>query len=141
MSREPRHYRLHLAIGFGLFFAAVIAAADLELAAPLFRFISRHPGADKFGHFVLIGIMAFVLYRCVRAPRWRWVAPIGLALAMTIEELSQIYLPGRSFDLGDLAMNYAGIIAFTVLARSLDGRHAVKAGGAARRTATGRQAH
>jgi VanZ family protein len=120
LTRESHHRRTYLAIGFGLFVAAVIAAADLDLLAPVYRFISRHPGADKLGHFTLIGGMAFLLYRCVRAPKWRWVAPAALALAMTIEELTQRYLPGRSFDLGDLAMNYAGIAVFTLLAYALD---------------------
>jgi polysaccharide biosynthesis protein VpsQ len=32
-----------------------------------------------------------------------------IAVAMTIEEFSQIWIPNRTFDLMDLAANYLGI--------------------------------
>jgi VanZ family protein len=41
---------------------------------------------------------------------------------VTIEEVSQIFVSGRSFDLGDLAADFLGIIAFGELARFIAGR-------------------
>jgi glycopeptide antibiotics resistance protein len=46
----------------------------------------------------------------------RWRVTLGLLVLATLEELSQMALPRRTFDLGDLAMNILGISIFGLAA-------------------------
>jgi VanZ family protein len=50
------------------------------------------------------------------------VGTIIVLFVVTIEEVSQIFIRGRSFDLGDLAADFLGIIAFGELARFMTKR-------------------
>jgi polysaccharide biosynthesis protein VpsQ len=73
------------------------------------------PGGDKLGHALFIGTLAFLLNyalagRMIRIGSLKillgcWI----IAVAMTVEEFSQIWIPSRTFDLVDLAANYFGI--------------------------------
>ena len=82
----------------------------------MFTFIERHPGSDKLGHIFLIGTLAFTLNYALRArtvPLKCCRVQLGgliVAVVMTIEECSQIWIPSRNFDLLDLAANYASIL-------------------------------
>ena len=106
-----------------VFISAVIFCADRHWLTPVYRFITAHPGSDKAGHFVLIGGMAFLLnlsldVRTVRLLGWRWLlGGVLVAGVCTLEEISQIWIPGRTFDLLDLAGDYAGIMFFGWLAK------------------------
>ena len=92
----------------------------------MFGFVTHVPFGDKVGHFVLIGGLGLgadvaLRFRDWRFRSWRGV-PIGPAVVMVVallEELSQIALPTRSFDLVDLAADALGIAAFTALGRRL----------------------
>lgn len=87
----------------------------------MFGFVTRVPFGDKVGHFVLIGGLGLAADVVLRFRDWRGV-PIGPAVVMVVallEELSQIALPTRSFDLVDLAADALGIAAFTALGRRL----------------------
>ncbi|MEO8351841.1 MAG: VanZ family protein [Chthoniobacteraceae bacterium] len=83
----------------------------------------RDPGSDKLGHFLLIGGMAFFLNLALRARTFRWlgrrwlIGSVLVAVAFTLEELSQRFISSRSFDLVDLAADFAGILFFGWLAR------------------------
>ena len=106
-----------------VFISAVIFCADRHWLTPVYRFITAYPGSDKAGHFVLIGGMAFLLnlsldLRSVRLLGWGWLlGGVVVGVACTLEEVSQIWIPGRTFDLLDLAGDYAGIVFFGWLAR------------------------
>jgi len=45
---------------------------------------------------------------------------------VTIEEISQIFIRGRTFDVGDLVADAAGVIIFGEIARLIYSRQAVK---------------
>ena len=94
----------------------VIVCADRGVLRGFFRWINGIPFGDKAGHVFLIGIMAHLL-NCAMAGRTsgigrsRWqMGGLIVAVVMTIEEISQIWIPSRTFDLGDLAANYVGIL-------------------------------
>ena len=76
---------------------------------------------DKLGHFVLVGALAAAVYVAVTR---RIVSLFGgefsfasLAVLVFIsgEELSQIWIPSRSADWGDLIASYLGICSFELL--------------------------
>ncbi|MCI5224736.1 MAG: trypsin [Candidatus Electrothrix sp. AR4] len=110
---------------FLLFFLYVIYAAN-QGTLPLFiRRLYLFPGGDKVGHFVLLGIASFFANQLLY-PRHFFVfgkvflvGSLILLVAMTAEEISQMFLANRTFDLIDLSCSYLGIIAGDIVVRVL----------------------
>ena len=106
-----------------VFISVVVFCADRRWLTPVFRFITAHPGSDKAGHFVLIGGMAFLLNLSLDLREVRWLGRgwllggVLVGTVCTIEEISQIWMSSRTFDLLDLAGDYAGIVFFGWLAK------------------------
>lgn len=124
-NEETSTLRLWLALGGWLaIVAAIITCADRGRAPRLFALASHVPLGVKAGHFILIGILAWLLNRALlgrRVPIALWQIQLGgliISLLMTIEETSQIWLATRHFDLKDLAANYAGIACAGWLTRA-----------------------
>jgi VanZ family protein len=110
-----------LALAFFVFLLAVAYWADSgTMPAPL-KFVSAFPNGDRVGHFVLYGILAYLVSaafpsRWVRVGAWRLPLGAVLAAAMaTLEELSQIFIPARTPDLVDSAAGYLGIFVSTLI--------------------------
>jgi VanZ family protein len=95
--------------------AALVAAADSgSLSAAGLRHV---PFADKIFHFILMGLLAYVVVATVPGRSPRPVLRIVLLMAVVLaEELSQLWLPDRRFELADLAADLAGISCFALLA-------------------------
>ena len=103
------------------FVLVIIALADLGRLRPFLTFINAHPGSDKGGHFVLIGGVAFFFNLSLRCREWRgWlIGSVLVGTLATLEEISQLSIPLRTFDLLDLAADFAGICFFGWLAKRL----------------------
>jgi VanZ family protein len=105
-----------------IFLAAVIFLADRKESQYLFRFIRRTPYGDKAGHFLLMGLFSLIVnlaLRCKTVRCWNFNLLTGslvVALLVTLEEFSQLFVKYRTFDLGDLLFDYAGIFIFGQLA-------------------------
>jgi polysaccharide biosynthesis protein VpsQ len=104
-----------------VFIAVIIWLADTNRARALFNFVERHPGADKVGHFFLIGGTGLFLNLALKLKR---IGPLLLgsvivAVVFTAEEFSQLHFSSRHFDLYDLAADFAGIVFFDLLVRFL----------------------
>ena len=108
----------------------IVIAANLGLAPILFGFLRRIPYGDKLGHFVLMGILSLLVNLSMRATRVQigsfdvLKGSLIVAVVVTIEEFSQIFIRARGFSLVDLAFDYAGIVTFGTLATYLVNRHA-----------------
>ena len=82
----------------------------------LLRFMERFPLADKVGHFFLMGSLSLLLDLALGARELDvlgWRVPRGslwIASLVTLEELTQIFIPHRTFDLLDLAADFGGIL-------------------------------
>ncbi|MBU1053597.1 MAG: VanZ family protein [Proteobacteria bacterium] len=106
-----------LGILFVIFLAYVIYSADKGLLPLFIRKIYMFPGGDKAGHIVLLGLLAFFvnyfLYpRCLRVfGKTILIGSLIVFCLITIEEVSQIFISNRTFDLLDLFCSYIGIIA------------------------------
>ena len=117
-----------LAILFGIFVILIIVLADAGTLPRYLGPIYDYPNGDKVGHFVLYGILAFLidqsLFRSLppssslRTSRKLLAVKCGLilALAITVEEFSQQYFSFRTFDLLDLTCSYLGVAFFSWLA-------------------------
>ena len=108
---------------FTLLIVAIILAANVDaLPQPLKR-INELPGGDKAGHFVLFGILSFLLNRSAlrlfpkRNPA-RLILTVSLFLSILIglEEWGQALFPARTMSLADLLASYTGVTAFALLA-------------------------
>ena len=124
LPKKPRtRLRWAVAVAWLLMCAVIIYFADRRLLKPVYRFIGVHPGSDKVGHFVLIGALAGLLNLALGLRTVRWLGhpwllgSVLVGLFCTLEEISQYWLPARSFDLLDLAGDYAGILFFGWLAK------------------------
>ena len=108
---------------FSLLIVAIVIGANADaFPRPLERLID-FPGADKVGHFILFGILSFLLNKSAlsvfpnRIPI-RLVLTVSLFLAILIglEEWSQSLFPARTMSLTDLLASYAGVGVFALLA-------------------------
>ena len=104
------------------FLVLLTIAADSGIAREFLRVVHALPMGDKVGHFVLTGILAFLVragFRNTSIHIGRFSIHVGILLVfaiMTIEECSQILIPYRYFSITDLLANYAGIAAGSWLA-------------------------
>lgn len=97
-------------------------AADFGLLGS-FRELHTFPLADKIGHFVLFGMLNFLVVRSTQEShsarrRLRAAAsPSLLVLAVaSLEEWSQRYIAGRTFSMLDVLASAAGIAGFGIAA-------------------------
>lgn len=111
--------RIALAV-YVVFILAVIAAADLGGTDAVFSRFVPFPFFDKIGHFVLIGVLALLVDLALdRKNVWRHV-PLGPAIVVVLvvlEELSQLLMIMRTFDLLDLTADLSGIAFFVAMGR------------------------
>ena len=100
---------------FFLFVAGIIVGSDLGLIGSITNWVNNLPYGDKTGHVLLIGTLTFLPNyglngRMVKIGRLKILLGCAIvAVAITVEEFSQIWIPLRTFDSIDLAANYLGI--------------------------------
>ena len=108
---------------FTLFILAIIIGADTDHLPYSLDRLYRFPGGDKVGHFVLFGILNFLLNRSAlelfpQRDSARLILTVSLLLSIGIglEEWSQVLFPSRTVSLIDLAAGYMGVALFGWLA-------------------------
>ena len=98
--------------------AGIIVLVDVRETQFLFRVVRKFPLGDKIGHFCLMGMFSLVVNLILSARTirvWKLNYLLGSLIVLvivTIEEISQIFIRGRTFDAGDLAADAAGVIIF-----------------------------
>ena len=108
--------------------AVIVFLADKRTTQYLFKAIRNLPYGDKIGHFLLMGFFSFLLNLALSArtvSAWKFRYLLGSLIVLTVvtaEEFSQIFIRGRTFDLGDLAADFLGIFLFGELARFICNR-------------------
>ena len=111
-----------ITVGFVLFIILIIVLDDAgRLPSVLAVFYSFRYG-DKAGHFLLMGLMNFLVVlsfpfrRSTNLAKSSLVCSLVVGALVTLEEGSQVFFSTRTASLSDLASSYAGIILFGVLA-------------------------
>ena len=103
--------------------AVVVFLADKSTTQYLFKPVRSLPYGDKIGHFLLMGFFSFLLNLALNSKTvsaWKFNYLLGSLIVLTVvtlEEFSQIFIRGRSFDLTDLVADFLGIFLFGELAR------------------------
>ena len=80
---------------------------------------------DKQGHFIYMGISAFMFNYLLKAKKVRilgysvLLANLLLIIGTSLEEIRQYFIPNRNFELLDLSAGTAGILLFGFLGARL----------------------
>jgi VanZ family protein len=117
---------IRVTVLYVLLILIIIMLANFGMLSPIAHVLHKIPYGDKIMHFLLIGGLAFMVNFSLKCAMWRigsWSILKGsviVAVIITLEEMSQYFLPNRSFDLIDLAANYAGIIIFSLLSLAVN---------------------
>jgi polysaccharide biosynthesis protein VpsQ len=108
---------------FFLLIVAIIITADANQFPEFIKRLYQFPGGDKAGHFILFGILSFLLNESAltllpKPNPARLVLTVSLLLAILIglEEWSQALFPARTMSLTDLLASYTGVTLFALLA-------------------------
>ena len=90
-----------------------------------FGFIYSLPGGDKFAHFLGLGLLGvcMVLGLSSRAAHHRLLSPAAslaaAALLVTLDEVIQLAISSRTFELKDLAWSLTGVLIFGLAATGI----------------------
>ena len=113
--------RILLPLSFFIFISFIIYLADTADHNFAFRLIGHISYGDKFMHGTLYGLMALLLNYGLNFKSKKFFgfnmqigAMIVLAFA-TIEEITQYWLPSRTFDLLDLLADFVGVVLFSFI--------------------------
>jgi len=96
----------------------IIVIANLGLDPAYFPFVYKIPGLDKFGHFILIGLLSYLVNNLYNGKEVKLLSlrilkgSLVVFTIVALEELSQILLAYRAFSILDLGFDLAGIIIF-----------------------------
>jgi VanZ family protein len=110
-----------LATAFLVFICWIIIQADLGQSGEWSQYTRRLPFGDKAGHFLLYGLLAFLVNlaldnRKVNILSQRVLLGASLVLAFAVlEEFTQIYLSTRDFEVLDILCDLGGVICFSWL--------------------------
>jgi len=111
-----------LPLGFFLFILIIIYLADTADHNFAFRLIGHIPYGDKVMHALLYGVMALLLNYGLNFKSYQYIFNLQLGAIVvlifaTIEEITQYWLPSRTFDLIDLLADCIGVILFSFIVR------------------------
>ena len=107
---------------FFLMICSVIYQANTGKENLLFELVGAIPYGDKLGHFILFGTLTYLAiiashYRTLKIMQLNsYVSVAMIVVFVVIEELSQLFIASRTFDLSDLAMDFFGIGAAALFA-------------------------
>ena len=113
--------RILLPLGFFIFIGFIIYLADTADHNFAFRLIGHIPYGDKVMHSLLYGIMALLLSYGLKFKAYKFLGfnmQLGAIIVLvfaTIEEISQYWIPSRTFDLGDLLADFVGVVLFSLI--------------------------
>jgi polysaccharide biosynthesis protein VpsQ len=108
---------------FSAFVVFVVVQADRGQFPSFLSWYLNIPYGDTFGHFFLIGLLAFLVNLSLKNQTLRirrilfLKGSVMVGNVVVLEELSQIFISSRNFSFSDLGADFAGIYFFGRLAR------------------------
>ncbi len=118
----PSRQRLKwLTLAYAAALVLLIVAADRGALAV--SWLAAVPAGDKICHFLLMGFLSYLTNAALGGRRLRWwrlsvlKGSFLVGALVLIEEISQIWITHRAFELADLAADLAGITTSDLLIR------------------------
>ncbi len=114
-----------IAVIFFCFIIWVIYLANTNQQSVLFDLVATIPYGDKLGHFGLFGLLSLFVnlalkFKTSKIANFNIYWGSGLVfLFASFEELSQYYIPNRTFDGIDFLADVAGILVFAGISKWL----------------------
>ncbi|MCU7920470.1 MAG: VanZ family protein [Candidatus Thiodiazotropha sp. (ex Epidulcina cf. delphinae)] len=121
-----------ITLSYGLFIGWVIYMANTGQSSLLFQLVSAIPYGDKLGHLFLFGFLTLGLNVALNfkvlnfKQRKIYYGTIIVGMFVLSEELSQYFLPSRTFDVIDLCADITGILVFSIISYILSRRISFK---------------
>ncbi len=111
-----------LTLAFAILLLIITILADANRLPAALAIVYTFKYGDKVGHFLLIGMLNFLVALAFSANRSTRIGGtiilssgvVGILVAL--EEASQAFFPARTVSWGDLFASFAGIIVFGWLA-------------------------
>jgi len=100
---------------FILILILIVVIANLGLGSKYFPFIYSIPGLDKIGHFILMGVLSFLVNLLLKGKKVQilyfkfLLGSLVVIFVVALEELSQLFLIYRAFSWLDLVFDLGGI--------------------------------
>ena len=105
------------ALAFGLLIITAIVIANLGEGATWWPFLDHIPFGDKLGHVALFGVfcflcnLAFPKFTLRFLPKFLTATTFILLVLISLEEISQAFIPSRTCDFNDWLSDLAGLFA------------------------------
>lgn len=118
-----RKAQILAAIAFFTFILWVIYMANTGESSVFFDVVLAIPFGDKLGHAGLFGTLTFLVviaskFRGLMVRHTKWYFGVMAVCTFVIaEEISQSFIPSRTFDLTDLIADALGIMVAVLLLR------------------------
>lgn len=118
--------KILLPLSFFLFILMIIFKADTADHNFAFRLIGQVAYGDKLMHGLLFGLMSWALnygldFKAIPLTKpFTLNLQIGAILVLifaTLEEISQLFIISRTFDVGDLVADFVGVVLFSLIRR------------------------
>lgn len=128
LRSRTRHLLKALALSFILFLIVIVTIANRGEGGRWWSFIHSIPYGDKLGHIGLMGTLgllcnlAFPSRPVPFLPNFITRVTFLLFLLVTLEELSQAFLPTRSCDPLDWLADLTGLALGQLAAQALTGK-------------------
>ncbi|MCP4339136.1 MAG: trypsin [Desulfobulbaceae bacterium] len=123
-----------ITLSYGLFIGWVIYLANTGQSSLFFQLVRAIPYGDKLGHLFLFGFLTLGLNVALKykmfnlKQRGIYCGSTIVGIVVLLEELSQYFLPSRTFDVIDLGADVAGILVFSVISYMLSRRISCRPG-------------
>ncbi len=117
-----------ITLSYGLFIGWVIYLANTGQSSIFFQLVRAIPYGDKLGHLFLFGFLTLGLnialnYKTFNLKQRKiYYGSTIVGVSVLLEELSQYFLPSRTFDVIDLGADIAGILLFSGISYMLSSR-------------------
>ncbi|MEY4515566.1 MAG: hypothetical protein RLZZ450_7688 [Pseudomonadota bacterium] len=112
-------------VAYASFILGVVWIMDTGRGQLVQDFVATHAHSDKLAHCVLMGTLCLLLNIALAAPTVHILnrpvlqGSLWLGGIIVLEELSQLFVAHRTFDLLDLLSDFVGIVIAGVITRRL----------------------
>lgn len=120
MNKQARLWLFLSTFSFLMVIVIIIYQADSDTLPSWLDAILNKPNADKVGHFVLMGMSAFLINLTLRDRSWNYKrvripwGPLIFAILVGMEEFSQQFFSNRTASWLDFWASLAGILVIGV---------------------------